>query len=332
MKTFWNLYIDDFLLEKVVNQWIWTKMVRKYGGIFKPLLSAQYVDPDDLSTYTTKNFKRFLWTCLTSRNWSSSTYNCYRKCLRSYCEFLKSEWYLVENPVDSIKHRLTPKSLPKTLDRDQLSELFQNLPIAYDETTFHWQRNIAIFHTFLHTGLRLSELTSLKMTHLRIHDGYLRVINGKWSKDRTVPLSNDIMKILIKYLRVRRHYFGCGEDWYLFPSVKINCLYQNRSQWGRLWGRDMRVIIEKVRYCITFHFTWHQLRHTFATELVRNNFDIYNISQILGHSDINTTKIYLSVDTGRLKKQLDSLSIFKSQQPSSNQRTMVVKRELEKTH
>lgn len=132
------------------------------------------------------------------------------------------------------------------------------------------------------------------------------------------------MKSLIKYLRVRRRYFGCDDGQYLFPSIKINCLYLGSSRGGRLGGRDMRVIIERVRFCLTFHFTWHQLRHTFATALVRNNFDIYNISQILGHSDINTTKIYLSVDTNRLKKQLDSLSIFKSRQNYQNQRTMVV--------
>jgi site-specific recombinase XerD len=72
----------------------------------------------------------------------------------------------------------------------------------------------------------------------------------------------------------------------------------------------MRRIIERLRYCISLHFTWHQLRHTFATELVRNNFDIYNISRILGHTKIDTTKIYLSVDTNRLKQQLDNINLF----------------------
>ena len=72
----------------------------------------------------------------------------------------------------------------------------------------------------------------------------------------------------------------------------------------------MRNVIDRIRECITFHFTWHQLRHMFATELVRNNFDIYNISRILGHSDINVTKVYLDIDTGRLKKQLDKVPMF----------------------
>lgn len=69
-------------------------------------------------------------------------------------------------------------------------------------------------------------------------------------------------------------------------------------------------MINDLRYCLTFHFTWHQLRHTFATELVKHNFDIYNISRILWHSKIDTTKIYLNSNTDELKKQLDNINMF----------------------
>lgn len=69
-------------------------------------------------------------------------------------------------------------------------------------------------------------------------------------------------------------------------------------------------MMDKIRANISFYFTWHQLRHTFATELVRNNFDIFNISRILGHANIDTTKIYLSVDTAKLKNQLDNIVLF----------------------
>jgi integrase/recombinase XerD len=72
----------------------------------------------------------------------------------------------------------------------------------------------------------------------------------------------------------------------------------------------MKNIMKKIRTSISFYFTWHQLRHTYATELVRNNFDIFNISKILGHSSVDTTKIYLSVDMGRLKNQLDNITMF----------------------
>jgi site-specific recombinase XerD len=72
----------------------------------------------------------------------------------------------------------------------------------------------------------------------------------------------------------------------------------------------MRLIIDRIRYCLTFHFTWHQLRHTYATELVRNNFDIFNISKILGHTKIETTQIYLSSNVEKMKEQIDMIKMF----------------------
>ena len=136
------------------------------------------------------------------------------------------------------------------------------------------------------------------MDDVKLIDWYLKVIKGKWSKDRVVPINRQLIKMLLSYTRKLKKEFSNSE--FLFPTI----------YWNILQKRDMQKIVKKIRYCITFYFTWHQLRHTFATELVRNNFDVYNISQILGHSKIDTTKIYLSVDVWRLKKQLDSIQLF----------------------
>jgi len=86
-----------------------------------------------------------------------------------------------------------------------------------------------------------------------------------------IPLSHKLSKILSKYLIMRNKEYKISSDSPLFPTYIGNPLKQ----------RDMKRIIDKIRANTSFYFTWHQLRHTFATELVRNNFDIYNISQIL---------------------------------------------------
>ena len=300
MKKFWNLYIDDFMLEKEISQWIWERMIEKYHTVFNLFITSEHTITSDLSTYTSQNFKRFLWENLIKKNWASATYNSYRKYLRCYCEFLKTEWYLIENPFDKIKKRKTPVQLPKTLTKNEVKELLDNLDNAFDNSTFIWKRNKTIVYTYLYSGLRLSELLNLKLEHLQIYDWYIKVVKWKWGKDRIVPLSKEISKIISVYLKDRKKDFSLNGDSFLFPTV----------YWNSLQKRDMRFMINKLRKCITFHFTWHQLRHTFATELVRNNFDIYNISRILWHSKIDTTKIYLSVDTWKLKKQLDSINLF----------------------
>lgn len=300
MKKFWNLYIDDFMLEKEVSQWIWIRMIEQYHIVFRLFIASTHIIASDLSTYTTQNFKRFLWDNLIERNWSSSTYNSYRKYLRCYCEFLKNEWYLDENPFERIVKRKVAQQLPKTLTKGETHELINTLPKAFDISTFIGKRNQTIVFTYLYTGIRLSELLNLKVKHLELEEGYLKIFKWKWNKDRIVPLSKEIIWKLSIYMYLRDQYFEWNKNTNLFPT----------NHWNTLQKRDMQSIIKMIRKRISFYFTWHQLRHTFATELVRNNFDIYNISRILGHSKIDTTKIYLSVDTERIKQQLDSISLF----------------------
>jgi len=298
MKKFWNIYIDEFLIEKSVNQWVSDRMIEIYFTVFKLVNSSEYINLSDLTTYTTPNYKRFLWESFLARNWASKTYNHYRKYIRCYCEYLKNEWYINENPIDKILKRKEPKTLPKTLSRDQVKELLDSLPKTFNVNSFLWLRNKTMVYTYLYTWMRLSELTNLKLENLKIYDWFIQVIRWKGDKDRLIPLTKEAIKHLHNYWKERKKFIVDSD--YIFPTI----------YWNSLQKKDMQTIIKKIRSRITFHFTWHQLRHTYATELVRNNFDIYNISQILGHSTIDTTKIYLSVDTDKLKKQLDKIKLF----------------------
>lgn len=298
MKKYNCVFIDDFLLEKIVNQWIWEKMLSQYDQCFKILITWEYVLTSNLSTYTTNNFKRFLWDNLLNKKWSSCTYNHFRKCLKSYCKYLLNEWYLQENPIDKITKRKEPKQLPKTLTKEQLKELFESIESIFLKNTYVWYRNIVIFYTYLYTWLRLSELINLDYEDINITDSYIRVKKWKWDKERLIPISQELQKILLNFDKFSNKNFIKRDNYFLTKT------------WNKLNNQDLKRIIQKIRSWITFHFTWHQLRHTFATELVRNNFDIYNISQILWHSKIDTTKIYLSTDMTKLKKQLDVIKLF----------------------
>lgn len=292
--------MTDFLLEKEVSQWIWKKIIKSYQSTFNLLVNSNFLIATDLSTYTTQNFKRFLWENLVSRKWESATYNSYRKSLKCYCEYLKNEWYLDENPFDKIQKRKVAIQLPKTLTKKETQELINKLPKIFDTKTYIWKRNETIVYTYLYTGLRLSELLNLNIEHLQIHEWYIKVIKWKWSKDRIIPISKTLTKKLAHYMLVRNKDFKTKWDSQLFPNVF----------WNNLKEIDLKLIMKKLRESLSFYFTWHQLRHTFATELVRNNFDIFNISRILWHTRIDTTKIYLSVDTEKLKQQLDSVELF----------------------
>lgn len=299
MKKFNNYLIDDFLIEKYINQWIWERTLEEYYQSFKLLYSLdnKYVLPSDLTTYTTNNFKRLLADNLVLKKWSSSTYNHYRKTYKSFCNFLVNESYILENPFDKIQKRKEAKLLPKTLTTDQIKELISYISsIPYD--TYVNVRNKTIVYTYLFTWLRLSELINLTFDYIDLYEWFIRVKKWKWEKERIVPITKDLIKILLKYQTYIKN--DNIDRKYFFTTIS----------WKTLKSQDLKRIIEKIRTWITFHFTWHQLRHTYATELVRNNFDIFNISRILWHSRIDTTKIYLSSDTSKLKKQLDNINLF----------------------
>ena len=145
-------------------------MLVEYSMVFRLLFSNSHIIPSDLSTYTSQNFKRFLGDNFLKRNWSSATYNTYRKCLKCYCGYLVNEEFLEENPFARIIKRKEPQQLPKSLTSEQVKELLNVLPEAFDKNSFTGLRNITMVHTYLHTGLRLSELTCLKYSDLKLID------------------------------------------------------------------------------------------------------------------------------------------------------------------
>ncbi len=141
-------------------------MLKSYITVFRLLFSGSHIIPSDLSTYTRQNFKRFLADNFEERDWSSATY----KCLKCYCGYLANEGFLEVNPFDKIAKRKEPQQLPKALTSEQIAELLSALPEIFDKNSFSGLRNITMVHTYLHTGLRLSELTNLKYSDVKLMD------------------------------------------------------------------------------------------------------------------------------------------------------------------
>jgi len=111
-------------------------MVEIYITTFRTVDSFEFVKLSNLKTYTTQNFKRFLAESFLEKSWSSKTYNHHRGNLRCYCEYLKNEGYLQENPIDKITKRKEPKTLPKSLSTEQVKELKNSLLKHFDIDTF----------------------------------------------------------------------------------------------------------------------------------------------------------------------------------------------------
>ncbi|QKY69251.1 site-specific tyrosine recombinase XerD [Lentibacillus sp. CBA3610] len=209
--------------------------------------------------------------------------------IRAFHHFLIRE-QLVDH--DASIHIETPKQerkLPGTLSSQDVEAL-----LAINANTPLKVRNKAMLELMYATGLRVTELVSLKVSDLHLTMGFVRCM-GKGSKERIVPLGDVAKKAVDDYLQnARRHLVKRGQD--------QNALFVN--QHGRPLSRQgfWKILKGITRDAgIRKQITPHTLRHSFATHLLENGADLRSVQEMLGHSDISTTQIYTHITKTRLK-------------------------------
>lgn len=183
----------------------------------------------------------------------------------------------------------------EVLSREELSAMFG----AIDVTKRNGLRDLAILHLLYSTGLRVSELSNLNRKDVNLESREFRVV-GKGRKARIVFISDTAVAHVKAYLESRQ------DNW--SPLFVSN---SNRSSRPSLLGEERRLepqAIERVVRTIATHaglvkkITPHTLRHTFATELLKNGADIRSVQEMLGHASITTTQIYTHLTNKRLKE------------------------------
>ncbi|WP_047979989.1 site-specific tyrosine recombinase XerD [Ornithinibacillus contaminans] len=214
--------------------------------------------------------------------------------IRQFHQFLVRE-ELVKH--DAALHIETPKKERKLPDVLSIAEVDKLLQI--DGNSALAIRNKAMLELIYATGLRVSELISLKLNDLHLTMGFVRCY-GKGSKERIVPLGDVAQQALEQYLQ----------------SARQNLLKKNReehvlflNQHGRPMTRQgfWKILKTLAREAnITKDITPHTLRHSFATHLLENGADLRAVQEMLGHADISTTQIYTHVTKTRLKDMYKS--------------------------
>ncbi len=298
MKNYWIDLIDTFLHEKEVNEWVSPATIKNYNTIFNVLCNNQYIKIGNPETFTELNFKRLLWELLIKLKWSSHTYNKYRKNYKVFCNYLVKGWFIDTNPLTNIKVRRTDKILPKYLNTKQIIQVKRVINNTFSDDDFMTIRNKTILFFYMYTWLRLYELINLNFEDIDFLNQTIKVNKWKWWKDRLVPMIYKLSDLLIPYLCKKKS-----------VKIKTNILFPTRFRWN-MQHRDIYNILNKIKWQLDFKLTPHMFRHTFATELVRKNINIYNISRILWHSDLKTTQIYLWLDLQAINISLNEANIF----------------------
>ncbi len=211
--------------------------------------------------------------------------------LRSFFSFLVFEDYRDSNPLELIESPKIGRKLPETLSEQEIDALIG----AIDLSTPEGERNRAILETLYGCGLRVSELTNLKLSDLFFDEGFIKV-TGKGDKQRFVPILKATQKYINIYLKEIRTHLK------IQPSYE-DTLFLNRR--GKQLTRAMiftiiKQLAEKIG--LKKSISPHTFRHSFATHLLQNNADLRSIQMMLGHESITTTEIYVHLDKGHLSK------------------------------
>ncbi|CAM5192858.1 site-specific tyrosine recombinase XerD [Oligella ureolytica] len=210
--------------------------------------------------------------------------------LRRFYAWAIQSRQIEEDPCLHIKPAKQAARFPKTLSEAQVELLLA----APDLTTPGGLRDKAMLETLYATGLRVSELISLKSFHLALNEGFLRVVEGKGGKDRIVPLGEEAVYSLQRYLQEGRPELLKGR---LDDAVFITRLGSAMS-WQAFWQLVKKYAKQQD---IQVPLSPHVLRHAFATHLLNHGADLRVVQMLLGHADISTTQIYTHVARERLK-------------------------------
>jgi len=200
------------------------------------------------------------------------------RAIKAFLGFLHREEYLKENLAQCLKRPKLPKQYPYVLNDEQVHNLLR----ACDVSTWTGQRNYTMLLTFLDTGIRLAELIGLALRDVDLNRGAL-LVHGKGGKDREVYMGRKLRKEMAKWLKVRGFY----------PYEEHVFITKTGEP---LKSRGVERIVERLARKAKIQgvrCSPHTLRHTFATNFIRNGGDVFTLQKILGHADIQTCMVYV---------------------------------------
>ncbi|WP_203301355.1 site-specific tyrosine recombinase XerD [Marinobacter sediminum] len=244
----------------------------------RPLLTA--VRRTDLLAWMSRGLAEGVKTSTAARRLSG---------LRRFYRFLLREGVIAEDPTLRIDSPKLPRRLPDSLTEEEvealLSEPDPEVPIEL--------RDRAMLEILYGCGLRVSELTQLRVDQVNLRQGVVR-ISGKGGKERLVPLGEEAVDWLLRYMKEARGELLKGRSCdALFPGNRPEAMTR-QTFWYRIKHYASRVGIRK-------HLSPHTLRHAFATHLLNHGADLRVVQMLLGHSDLSTTQIYTHVARQRLQ-------------------------------
>lgn len=268
---------------------------QSFKNNFNPLDTNKVINADFLGSLNITDFYSYLSYLDNEKDDNPTTRSRKISALRSFYNYLYQEIEVIDKNVTvKLKNPKISKRQPVYLTLDETERLLN--VINTEKNDFLRARDLAIVFTFLTTGMRLSELVSINVSD--IENDHFKIV-GKGNKERTIYLTENALKLIHHYLRVRKEYLN---------ELYIDALFiSTRKQ--RISNRAVQSTIEKYLKKAGFDtsvYSTHKLRHTAATLMYKyGNVDIRALKDILGHTSISTTQIYTHLEDEDLKNAVN---------------------------
>jgi len=286
-----NIFLKEYLaylkLEKNLSENTVLSYKNDLSSFMRYLEEHEINDPSQIESRLIISF----FTLLEKIGLTSLSAARYFSSLKGFLNYLFANNYIKSNPIEKVSPPKLAKNLPGVLSFAEIEKIL-SLPNTKETLGI---RNKTILEVFYACGLRVSELTSLKLSDLYLNEEMIRVF-GKGSKERIVPIGSSAINWIKKYLTKSRPL--------LQKKMKSeNYLFLN-SRGSKLSRMGVWKIVEKYikESGIEKEAHPHTFRHSFATHLIEGGADLRSVQEMLGHADISTTQIYTHIDREFIKQ------------------------------
>ena len=219
--------------------------------------------------------------------------------IKAFYSYLEEEELVEQNPFRKIKVKFKETLiLPRIIPREEIEQLLNYIYVSLSSLSGiqykHTLRDAAVIEVFFATGARVYEISNIRAENINLNSGLIRIM-GKGGKERYIQISNTAV------LDILRKYYEENE-----PEIKKSGYFFINNRGNRYTEQSIRLMLKKytLKAGIQRKITPHMFRHSFATYLIEEGVDVSCVQQILGHSSIKTTQIYIHVAA---KKQADIL-------------------------
>lgn len=253
---------------------------------------------DTPESVTSKQIRSWIVTLLEDNRHTARSVTRKVSALRSFYRYEAKIGRMTHNPLNQIQSPKFHTKLPEYVEQKDMEKLFQE---DLFENSFKGQQDRLIIELFYDTGIRLSELLSIRRYDIDLSANTVKII-GKRNKERLIPFGNKLHDIIMAYLEeYEKNIAVANENYFIFVAVNGERLYPKAIYRTVRKYLDMVTSIDKR--------SPHVIRHTFATHMLNNGADLNAIKEILGHSSLAATQIYTHNSMEQLK------SIYKQAHP-----------------